>query len=1106
MEQKMEDQLWYDRLPDLRQTALMRRSLMHLLLTLQLIALLPLASCSSPQAGSVASSAANVQPFLLSLAQEEPDLTPRLIVQFSGDLEALTTQVRALGGSVINHLWLIGAMVIDLPAGQITRLAAIDGVRWISLDAPVFDSGEKIGEEVLLEEFSLSNTASTRVVNWRWYEIGEDDGMEAGDVLLTHFFGGKQEGLRIQNGGKGIQTSVDLALSSQATMNLSFRRKSFEAGDAIRIEVSTDHGASWQLIDRTTGPVTDSSLQISAYNLSQWAGQQIQLRFMSEPGMSAGARFYLDFVQVRHTVIAPDLTHAIHLPYITGPQPDTITELEVWAAGSVLRVRDEFNAATYSNNNGNVSWSTPWIERDLDGTAGPIGGDYVGIVNNALRFHYAFQNYEEIRRSVNLVEAQSAVLSFNWQTFGLDIGERLSLLIATNRNGPFTLLTTFDGHKSGTYSLDISGYRSADTTIRFANLDQNWEWGEWVSIDNVQIEWTVAAVPAPTPTPVPICTDCIDTTNLQTIYPQVVGASDVWNESIKKQGQGVTIAILDSGIAEHPDLTNKAGHSRIVARVDFTNGGVIDDFYGHGTHVAGAAAGNGKQSYGSYIGVAPEAKLIDVKVTNDYGAGTTSGVVAGLQWVFENKDLYKIRVVNMSLNSTVAESYHNNPLSAAMQMLWFSGVVVVVSSGNNGDNADAGIIYPPANDPYVITVGATDDKSTVAKTDDIIAPYTAYGYTNDGFMKPEVIVPGTDIIAPLASDDANLAVNHPAHVVTGPNGSYYFRMSGTSMAAGVAAGVVALLLSNEPNLTPDAVKGRLMSTGAPVSLQMGASECVLTTYYNGKLTDGWENWSWGGSVNEISLMNNAKAWSVHLDQPWAALSLRANNWINPGDVTAIRFWAYGAGTNGTTANRLQVYTYADDSTAESPNKVAIDLVPNVWQEYTIPISALGNISDIKRITIQDRTGAWQPAFHIDNIRLVGNCTQKTSYLDIRAAVRSTNTTLANQDVMPHMLLAKMAMIAYWASQNGDETIDWASVNWNSVNWNSVNWNSVNWNSVNWNSVNWNSVNWNSVNWNSVNWNSVNWNSVNWNSVNWNSVNWNSVNWNSVKRNSTEFDE
>ncbi|MBI1298894.1 S8 family serine peptidase [bacterium] len=1103
----MEDQLWYDRLPEFRNTSAFRRRLMHLLLIVQIIALLPLASCSAPTPVAMSSSAAaKVQPLLLNLAQEEPDLMPRLIVQFSGDAETVTAQIESIGGSVVSHLEMIGALVVDLPAAKVSALASVEGVRWVSLDAPIRTSSEGNGEEVLTEEFSLSDAGSTRVVNWRWYEVGEDDGTQEGDVVLTQFFGGQQEGLRIQNSGKGIETSVDLTLSNQATLHVSFRRKSFEATDAIRIEVSTDNSASWQLVDRITGPVTDATIQISAYDLGRWVGQPINLRFISELAFGAEARFYLDFVQIRHTKVMPERNYTVHVPYVAGPQAETIEEVEVRAAGSVLRVRDEFNSASFGNNNGNVSWSTDWIEHDPYGHRGPIGREYISVTDQALRLYYVFRNLEYISRSADLSDAESALLTFDWRTNRLNRDKRLSLLISTSRNGPFTRLATFDGSQSGTYSVDISNYRSADTTIRFVNQDRNWSWGDWASIDNIQIEWTVTPAPPPTPPMPEVCTDCIDTSMLLSVYPQVLGASNMWNESVKKRGRNIAIAILDSGIANHPDLTNRAGKSRVLTRVDFTNGGTVDDFFGHGTHVAGAAAGNGQSLYGLFIGMAPEANLVDVKVTNDQGAGTTSGVVAGLQWVFENKNKYNIRVVNMSLNSTVAESYHNSPLSAAVELLWFSGVVVVVSSGNNGDKADAGIIYPPANDPFVITVGAVTDQWTVDTTDDVVAPYTAYGYTNDGFMKPEIVVPGTDIVAPLASDDANLALRHPDRIWPGIGGYKYFLMSGTSMASAVAAGAVAVLLGTEPDLTPDEVKGRLMSTGREVTPQMGVGECTLTTYQNGRLLQGWENWSWGGHVNEVSLQNNAKAWSVHLDQPWAALSLRANNWINPGDVTAIRFWAYGTSTTHFTANRLQVWTFANDNSNESPNKVAVDLAPNQWKEYTIPVSALGNISDIKHIVIQDRTGAGQPAFLIDKISLVGNCTKETRYLDIKAAIRNPNATLANQDVMPHMLLAKMAMIAYWASQNGDESIDWASVNWNSVNWNSVNWNSVNWNSVNWNSINWNSINWNSINWNSVNWNSVNWNSVNWNSVNWNSVNWNSVNWNSVERNSTEFDD
>jgi serine protease AprX len=131
---------------------------------------------------------------------------------------------------------------------------------------------------------------------------------------------------------------------------------------------------------------------------------------------------------------------------------------------------------------------------------------------------------------------------------------------------------------------------------------------------------------------------------------------------------------------------------------------------------------------------------------------------------------------------------------------------------------------------------------------------------------------------------------------------------------------------------------------------------------------------------------------------------------------------------------------------------------------------------------------------------------KRPYLDVYEALTTPTSESANQGIIPHMLLAKMALIAYWANQNGGETIDWASVDWEAVNWDVVDWGAVNWNAVNWNAVNWNAVNWNSVNWNSVNWNSVNWNSVNWNSVNWNAVNWNAVNWNAVNWNALYWGE
>ena len=124
-------------------------------------------------------------------------------------------------------------------------------------------------------------------------------------------------------------------------------------------------------------------------------------------------------------------------------------------------------------------------------------------------------------------------------------------------------------------------------------------------------------------------------------------------------------------------------------------------------------------------------------------------LLQGLQWVLDNKAAYNIRVVNLSLNSSVAESYHTSPLDAAVEILWFNKIVVVASAGNQG----SGAIYPPANDPFVITVGATDDKGTSRLSDDVMATFSAYGTTSDGFKKPDLVAPGTNIIARLVEPE-----------------------------------------------------------------------------------------------------------------------------------------------------------------------------------------------------------------------------------------------------------------------------------------------------------------------------------------------------------------
>lgn len=293
----------------------------------------------------------------------------------------------------------------------------------------------------------------------------------------------------------------------------------------------------------------------------------------------------------------------------------------------------------------------------------------------------------------------------------------------------------------------------------------------------------------------------LDTTQQVNVFNQVIGASQLWNEAGKPRGKGVAVAVVDSGVLKTKDLGK-----RVRATVNF-NAASHDaiDRYGHGTFVAGIIAGNGSLSGNKYVGVAPRSDVLNVRVSNDQGLSNESDLVSALQWVLDNKARYNIRVVNLSLNSAMAQSYHTSPLDAACEILWFNGIVVVVSAGNNG----TATLFPPANDPFVITVGATDDKGTLSTSDDAIATFSAYGTTESGFAKPELVAPGRNIIGVLPENDKlNMSKDHAGNRI----GTNYFRMSGTSVSAPMVSGAVAILLQDEPNLNPDQVKFRLIAT------------------------------------------------------------------------------------------------------------------------------------------------------------------------------------------------------------------------------------------------------------------------------------------------------
>jgi serine protease AprX len=313
-------------------------------------------------------------------------------------------------------------------------------------------------------------------------------------------------------------------------------------------------------------------------------------------------------------------------------------------------------------------------------------------------------------------------------------------------------------------------------------------------------------------------------------YDTTVNAQIGWQ--LGYTGTGIGVAVIDSGMMTGlPDFSN-----RVVYSQSFVSGdsGTADKF-GHGTHVAGIIGGNGKQSTGSsytytFKGIAPNVNLINLRVLDKNGVGTDSAVISAINWAINNKTKYNIRVINLSLGRPVYESYKLDPLCQAVEKAWNAGIVVVVAAGNEGRNNSAntngyGTITAPGNDPYVVTVGAMNTVGTSSRGDDKIASYSSKGPTlYDHLVKPDIVAPGNRINS-LYAAGLTLPNTYPGneipnslYVVNGnsTSSSVYYQLSGTSMAAPMVSGTVALMLQKNSALTPDQVKARLMKSAYKV--------------------------------------------------------------------------------------------------------------------------------------------------------------------------------------------------------------------------------------------------------------------------------------------------
>jgi serine protease AprX len=385
-------------------------------------------------------------------------------------------------------------------------------------------------------------------------------------------------------------------------------------------------------------------------------------------------------------------------------------------------------------------------------------------------------------------------------------------------------------------------------------------------------------------------TGAVSTSSLATIYPGRDAVSKPWTNGFT--GRGVGIAVIDSGVTASPDFGSRL--TQVV--LDGQDPSSLDDTIGHGTMVAGVAAG--QSADGKYIGVAPGANIFAINVNRPDGVHT-SDVITGLKWVFDNAHAYNIRVVNLSLQETTPSSYKDSPLDLAVERLWASGVFVAVSAGNKGAGQ---IDYAPANDPLVETVGAFDAMDTAGGKDDTLVTWSSRGTTVDGFAKPEIVAPGRHIASPLPSGTYLDAIAPTtAHIAGG-----YASINGTSFSAPQVAGAAAILFQKNPGWSPDNVKWLLANKPGPKpknstvgSINLGpeydfnsvpgrANEGVpalvcapgMTCLAGSTVAASWDSSTWNSSTWNSSTWNsstwNSSTWNSTAN--WDSSTWNSSTW------------------------------------------------------------------------------------------------------------------------------------------------------------------------------------------------------------------------------------
>ncbi|HWE54565.1 MAG TPA: S8 family peptidase [Acidimicrobiales bacterium] len=567
------------------------------------------------------------------------------------------------------------------------------------------------------------------------------------------------------------------------------------------------------------------------------------------------------------------------------------------------------------------------------------------------------------------------------------------------------------------------------------------------------------------------------------VYPQQTGASQLWAKG--NTGSGINVAVIDTGI---DPLADFAG--RILPGVDLTGqGNPTDDQYGHGTFVAGLVAGNGASSGGKYVGEAPGAGLVPVKVAGADGQTDVATVIEGIDWVISHRVTEKIRVINLSLGWQSNISTTINPLDQAVERAWDDGIVVVSSAGNSGPFN--GTVLSPGDDPLAITVGAVNDHGQTNPTADSSEDFSSVGPTNpDGWYKPDLATSGASVVS-LMAPGSTIADQNPQAVV----GTANFVGSGTSFSSAITSGAVALLLKAH-NVQPGQVKADLLGsalpgpTGDPFVDGHGLLNAVGAAQNSYQVTQSYGQVSASAGVPGFAVLPGATVQA-------GLVATAPNNRYGPtatvagGEVDLPASCTAGGAEVGAIEVPLPTTSYSflpllGASLNLSPPLIGTTTVPDLCNGATVyQAGQSAKVTDTGDLQSTDTKDLITLQFEVSiGGHLTGTGSAKNTPLTpaSQGTAVELGSTWTSSTWNPALWHGLPASLNTQTPLSTTAPTTWDGHVWNGSVWNGHVWNGSVWNGHVWNGQDFNGNSWDGHVWNGTAWNGHVWNGTDWGSA------------------------